>query len=337
MAEPDNRLGDGLRRLSVALEPRLERRLRRHAERLREGRADQAGTDTADADDAELADVVLLLCEAKLDEEEGRREDGPVDARSLRIEERFEVPMIVAAVLVIPTLLLEQAGEPWRTLSVVLNYLIWGAFVVEAAVMLSVTSDRWRWIRGHPLELIIIVVTPPFVLSVIQPIRSLRIFRLLRLLRLAPLVHRLFTRQGLQYTAYLVLLTALAGGAAYHDAESGKSFWDGVYWAITTMATVGYGSPPVTTTGKVVAVTVMLVGIGFVALLTGAIAEAFIAPRARQVARAAAGSAHASEVSEERILAGLGDISARLSVLEQRLDGRDMSASLEGGSSAEPV
>jgi hypothetical protein len=64
--------------------------------------------------------------------------------------------------------------------------------------MLWVAPDRWRWVREHPLEVIVVVLTPPFLLPALQPVRLLR---LLRLLRLAPLVHRLFTAQGLRYTA----------------------------------------------------------------------------------------------------------------------------------------
>jgi hypothetical protein len=49
-----------------------------------------------------------------------------VDERSERIARRFEVPMLVAAVLVIPLLILEESdvGEPWDTVAVILN---WGS------------------------------------------------------------------------------------------------------------------------------------------------------------------------------------------------------------------
>jgi Ion channel len=54
-----------------------------------------------------------------------------------------------------------------------------------------------------------------------------------------------------------------------------RSTWDGVWWAVTTMTTVGYGDiTPRTNYGRVVAIVVMLVGIGFIALLTGALAHA---------------------------------------------------------------
>jgi voltage-gated potassium channel len=51
-----------------------------------------------------------------------------------------------------------------------------------------------------------------------------------------------------------------------------------VYWAITTLTTVGYGDiGPQTTTGRVIAVTVMFVGISYVAIRTAAMAQQFLA------------------------------------------------------------
>jgi voltage-gated potassium channel len=59
---------------------------------------------------------------------------------------------------------------------------------------------------------------------------------------------------------------------------------DAFYWALSTMTTVGYGDvTPDTRTGQVIAVEVMLVGIGFVAILTGAIAQRFIAPSEQRI------------------------------------------------------
>ena len=82
----------------------------------------------------------------------------------------------------------------------------------------------------------------------------------------------------------LALLTAIGGGAAFAALEEGRSTADGIYWSLTTMTTVGYGDlSPETTGGRVLAVAVMLVGIGFVAVLTGAIAERFLAREVAQV------------------------------------------------------
>lgn len=55
------------------------------------------------------------------------------------------------------------------------------------------------------------------------------------------------------------------------------SAWDGVWWAMTTVTTVGYGDiVPQTNGGRVIAIVVMVVGIGFIALLTAAAAERFL-------------------------------------------------------------
>jgi hypothetical protein len=82
--------------------------------------------------------------------------------RAARIERRFEVPIVIGALLVIPILVAERTspGEPWETLAAVGNWLIWLLFLAEVVVMLAVVPDRWRWLRAHPLEVAIVVLTP---------------------------------------------------------------------------------------------------------------------------------------------------------------------------------
>ena len=63
----------------------------------------------------------------------------------------------------------------------------------------------------------------------------------------------------------------------------------------------------------------MLVGIGFVALLTGAVAEAFILPKAQSVART---ETDAVEATEEHLLVQLREISARIAEIERTLERR---------------
>jgi voltage-gated potassium channel len=84
-----------------------------------------------------------------------------MDERSRLIAERFELPMIIAALLVIPVIVIEESpvGEPWDTIAAVLNWLIWLAFLTEAVAMLAVVPDRWRWLREHPVEVVVVVAT----------------------------------------------------------------------------------------------------------------------------------------------------------------------------------
>jgi len=198
--------------------------------------------------------------------------------RADALERRFDVPMLLVALLVIPTMLLEaaDAGEPWDTFAAVLNWGIWIAFVVEMVAMLRVVPDRRAYLIAHPLEVLVILLTPPFLTSVFSSLGALRVLRAARLLRLEPLVRWVFSSGGVRYAALLAVLVVLTGGAAFADMED-TDYWEGIYWAVSTMTTVGYGDfSPTTMQSQALAIAVMLVGIGFVAVLTGAFAERFL-------------------------------------------------------------
>jgi voltage-gated potassium channel Kch len=86
------------------------------------------------------------------------------------------------------------------------------------------------------------------------------------------------------------VLVILGGGAAFHALENNHtgvhiSLWDGVWWASATATTVGANDIyPHTDAGRILAITIMLFGIGFVALLTGAVAQRFLAPHLGKLA-----------------------------------------------------
>jgi voltage-gated potassium channel len=204
--------------------------------------------------------------------------------RAKRWEHRFNVPVLAAALLVIPVIIVEQSdvGEPWRTLAAILNWSIWLVFALELVTMLVVVSDRWHWLRTHPLEVIVVVLTPPFLPASLQAARALRLLRVLRVLRLMTVLRKLYTFEGLRYAALLAVMTALGGGAGFAAVEKGHNdavtnTWDGVFWAVTTMTTVGYGDIyPMTDGGRLIAIGVMIVGIGFLSMLIAAGAERFV-------------------------------------------------------------
>jgi voltage-gated potassium channel len=243
--------------------------------------------------------------------------------RAERVERFFTWPVIVAALLVIPVIIIEEsaAGDTLKTLASISNWIIWIVFAAELVAMLVVVPDRWRWVLAHPLEVIVVVLTPPFLPPSLQALRVIRLFRLLRLLRLAQMARRSFSVVGLRYAAVLALLTALAGGTAFASIEDDADTWDGVWWAITTMTTVGYGDVyPATDSGRVLAILLMLVGIGFVAILTGAIAERFVAGQVSERAAEVEEVAGEFEDTREAALQELRAISERMRQLEATVE-----------------
>jgi voltage-gated potassium channel len=142
--------------------------------------------------------------------------------------------------------------------------------------------------------------------------RLVRLLRVLRLVRFMQALRRLFTFDGLRYAALLALMTALGGGAAFAEVEN-LTTWNGVYWAITTMTTVGYGDIQTQTTGgQVIAIFVMVVGIGFLTMVIGAVSQRFVSLELHEAAVAA----EAVATTEAEMLHELQEIMSRLRRLE---------------------
>jgi voltage-gated potassium channel len=206
-----------------------------------------------------------------------------------RIEHRAEPVVLVLALLVIPAIVLEEASAAWlRSLALALNVVIWFGFALELAFVLRVSSHRRQTLRAHWLDAAIVVLSVPVMPAFLQGARALRLLRLLRFVRLAlfggraiAAARNLFSPSGLRYVSLLVLLLIVISGAALTaveaDNENVDSIEDGIWWAVTTVTTVGYGDViPETRGGRAIAAVVMFLGIGFVAILTATVAATFV-------------------------------------------------------------
>jgi hypothetical protein len=81
-----------------------------------------------------------------------------MDARSERMEGRFQWPVLIAALLVVPVIALEESslGEPWDALASTGNWAIWLTFSAELVAMLVAVQNRWRWIPEHPIDVLVV-------------------------------------------------------------------------------------------------------------------------------------------------------------------------------------
>lgn len=230
-----------------------------------------------------------------------------------RISRRLEVPVLVAAALVIPVLVLEQeAHSPaLRDVAQGGNWIIWTVFAAELAAVLWEAPKKLRALLHHPVDVLVVIATPPFMPAALQGARALRLLRLTRLLKLGTLTRGLTSAKGLRAVATITALVVIGGGIMFaqveHDPSGHRlSDFDGIWWAVTTVTTVGYGDiSPHTVAGRALAIAVMFAGIGFVALLTGSLAHRFIAHEA---------------TADAQVLARLDDLSDRLARLERPPD-----------------
>jgi voltage-gated potassium channel len=111
-------------------------------------------------------------------------------------------------------------------------------------------------------------------------------------------------------TAVVVLVAGLVITAL--DRDSFPTYGRGLWWAAQTVTTVGYGDVvPDTGSGRMVAVVVMITGVGFITVVTGTIVSLFVTRITRTHDR------RDREHSER-----LGEIAGRLERIERALDDR---------------
>lgn len=190
-------------------------------------------------------------------------------ARKARL---LDVPTVIAVLLVLPALVLHFSnpeGVP-RTISSVLNWSIYGWFVFEFVCMLRLAPDDREYFRNNKLDLLVLLVTIPALPGIFQALWTLR---LLRLIDMLPFVlGRFVSITLLPYAVVLAFIAVFGGGIAFARLE-GVSVFDGMYWANTTVNTVGYGDITAqTTVGKVLSMVLQWTGNVILAMLIGGVA-----------------------------------------------------------------
>ena len=160
------------------------------------------------------------------------------------------------------------------TLNIV-QWISWLAFAGDLAWGFVKSLDKKKFVLSHPLEIIAVALP------------MLRPLRLLRLISFGSLVlEKVSIGKSLGITIKVILTTLFFGYIAAIQitiverlSPSGniKNFGDGLWWAFTTITTVGYGDRyPTTTEGRVLAVCLMVLGISLLGVISATIAAWFV-------------------------------------------------------------
>ncbi|TCO43607.1 voltage-gated potassium channel [Kribbella antiqua] len=158
--------------------------------------------------------------------------------------------------------------------SSIANITIWIGFGADYLVRLTLAPSKRRFLRTHILDLVVLV------LPLLRPLRALRVVTALARMNRASLS---FRGQTTMYVVGAVTLLGFVGALAVLDAERNSenaniaSFGDALWWASTTITTVGYGDRfPTTTEGRIAGVALMIGGIALVGTITAALASWFV-------------------------------------------------------------
>jgi voltage-gated potassium channel Kch len=129
-------------------------------------------------------------------------------------------------------------------------------------------------------------------------------------------------RRVFPYLALVTLGLGLVAGfvVTLVDRKDFPSFGDGVWWAIVTLGTVGYGDiVPHTAWGRVVGSIVIVFGVTFIAFLTATVTSAFVSAAEEQAREQ---ERKREEASEQEMRELLRVVKTQLDAIEAKLDGR---------------
>lgn len=185
---------------------------------------------------------------------------------------RSEWPLTAAALVFLGAYSIQVIANTEYPVVEILIWTTWAAFVLDYVMNLVLAKQRGRWFLRNLHELAIVA------LPALRPLRLLRLVTLLRVM------HRVggnaLRGRVLTYVLGAATLLIYAGALGVLDAEENSpdanltNFGDALWWAMTTITTVGYGDHyPVTFLGRCVAAGLMVGGVAVLGVVTASVAS----------------------------------------------------------------
>ena len=209
------------------------------------------------------------------------------------LERWTEAPLLILALAMIPLLILPfvvNLGEEIEQAFLALDWFIWAVFAIDLGTKTYLASSRLRYLRQHWFDVVIVVLPmlrPLRALRLVRAVRGARAFRLIPLLRAVAAAARSYTSLrsllGMRPVFGVAVVLTVACAAVMTlvernaDGSTIRSFGDALWWAVTTVSTVGYGDAvPTTDAGRGVAYLLILVGVAVFSLVTANLASFFV-------------------------------------------------------------
>lgn len=204
----------------------------------------------------------------------------------------FDVTLIVLILLSVAAVMADSVDwihERYGTWLYIAEWVFTGLFTIEYLLRLWCIQNTWLYARSFYGIIDLICIIPMYLslwiadsqyLLVTRIIRVLRVFRVLRMVRYvgeAEMLTDALVASRRKITVFIVsvlALTVIFGSIMYlvegaHN-EAFASIPNSIYWAVTTMTTVGYGDiVPQTSVGRTLATMIMIMGYGIIAVPTG--------------------------------------------------------------------
>ena len=162
-----------------------------------------------------------------------------------------------------------------QTLLNIVQWVSWIAFAVDLIYGLSHSKNKKKYLKKHPLEVAAVLL--PF----LRPLRLMRVISFGGLAIQKVAIGRQFaiTIKVFLASLFVAYISAVQITITERAVEGSniKNFGDGLWWAITTVTTVGYGDRyPTTTEGRLLAVALMIMGISLMGVVTASVAAWFV-------------------------------------------------------------
>jgi voltage-gated potassium channel len=190
-----------------------------------------------------------------------------------RWERRAEWPLACVAIVFLGVYSVQVLAQPHGFASHLLDstmYVLYVTFVIDYIARFTLADQRTWWFFRNLLDLAIVAL--PF----FRPLRILRVVILVEVLQ--RMFGDAFRGRIVGYTASTAVLLIYAASLAVLQPERPhlhaniKNFGDAVWWAFTTITTVGYGDfYPITPMGRVIAVLLMVGGITLIGVITATV------------------------------------------------------------------